>query len=90
MASGFNNLLSFKNAPAVSPVVERFLHQLLAIELTEDQRAVAVCALRGIGDAASVDIVAALPPFTGCYAGLEASAARQIRKRMWRAVAGRA
>jgi hypothetical protein len=94
MASGFNNLLSFKNAPTVGPAVERqirvFLHQLLMIELTEDQRALAVCALRGVGDATSVDIVAALPPFTGCHAGLEASAARQIRKRMRRAVTGRA
>src|SRR5262245_42286859 len=86
MADAFNLLLSFNGAPTVTPTVEHeireFLHRLLDIELLEVQRASVVCALRGVGDATSADLVASLPPFRGNWAGLEASAARKIKRRV--------
>lgn len=88
MAGALNLLLSFNGAPAVAPTVEHevreFLHRLLDVELSEDQRASAVCALRGVGNESSAARIAALPPFQGCWAGLEALAARQIKKRLRR------
>lgn len=85
LADGFNRLLSFKNEPAIDPAagqqVREFLHRLLSLELTEAQRASAVCALRSVGDATSVDIIAGLAPFRGNWAGLEATVTRQIKRR---------
>lgn len=89
LADGFNRLLSFKGGQAITPAVEQrareFLHRLLALELTEAQRASAVCALRGVGDASSLSLVGGLPPFTGSWAGLEGAAAKQIRQRLQQA-----
>ena len=63
LANAFNILLSFKGAPTVALAIEgeirEFLHRLLATNLNEAQRASAVCALRGVGDADSVDSSAA-------------------------------
>jgi hypothetical protein len=88
LADAFNFLLSFKGAPAIAPAVEReireFLHHLPAAELSEEQRASLVCALRGVGDAESAALVASLPPFRGCWAGLERLAIRQIKRRVRR------
>jgi hypothetical protein len=93
LADGFNFLLSFKGVPAITPAVEQkvrgFLHRLLAAELSEVQRASVVCALRGVGDAESVALVASLPPFQSSWAGLEQSAVRQIKQRLRRAKGGR-
>jgi hypothetical protein len=93
LADGFNLLLSFKGAPAIAPAdeqkVREFLHRLLAAKLSEVQRASAVCALRGVGDAESVALVESLPPFQGSWAGLEQSAARQIKQRLRRAKGSR-
>jgi hypothetical protein len=89
LASGLNLLLSFKDAPAITPAVERkvrvFLHRLVASNLSEVQRAIAVCALRGVGDEESAALVASLPPFQGNWVGLEKSAVRQIKQRIRRA-----
>ncbi len=70
VADGFNRLLSYKGSPEIDSACERrvreFLHRLLALELPIAQRALAVCALRSVGDEASADFIAELPPFTGC------------------------
>jgi hypothetical protein len=88
LANGFNLLLSFKDSPVIDADVERrvreFLHRLLALGLTEAQRASVVCALRGIGDAESVALVGQLPPFRGSWAGLGQAAVRQIKQRLRR------
>jgi hypothetical protein len=93
LAEGLNLLLSFKGAPAIAPGAEckvrEFLHRLLAAELSEEQRASVVCALRGVGDAESVALVASLPPFRRGWAGLEQQAVRQIKQRLRRAKGGR-
>lgn len=93
LADGFNLLLSFKGAPTIAPTVEgeirEFLHRLLAVELSEVRRASVVCALRGVGDAESATLIASLPPFRGCWAGLEQIAVRQIKRRIRRAEDGR-
>jgi hypothetical protein len=91
-ADGFNLLLSFKGAPAIAPEVERkvreFLHRLLAVELSEVQRASVVCALRGVGDAESATLIRSLPPFRGNWVGVEQAAVRQIEQRVRRAKGG--
>ncbi len=94
LADGLNLLLSFKGAPGIPPEVERkareFLYRLLAVELSEVQRASVVCALRGVGDAESATLVASQPPFGGSWAGLEQLAVRQIKRRLRRAKRGAA
>lgn len=86
LADGFNLVLSFPGAPTLDAATEGrvrdFLHRLLVLTPTEAQRASAVCALRGVGDAGSLVVLAALPPFGGSWAGLERTAARQITKRL--------
>jgi hypothetical protein len=92
LADAFNLLLSFKSAPAIAPKVEEqvreFLHRLLAVELSEVQRASVVCALRGVGNAESATLVGSLPPFRGSWAGLEQAAVRQIKQRLRRGSRG--
>jgi hypothetical protein len=93
IADAINLLLSFKGGPVIDASVEQqvreFLHRLLAGELSEVQRASVVCALRGVGDITSVALIGSLSPFRGCWAGLEQSAARQIKQRLRWAKAGR-
>jgi hypothetical protein len=88
VAGGLNRVLSFKGGPVIDPAAERrareFLHRLLSVELSEVQRASAVCALRGVGNTASADLIAGLPPFKGCWAGLEGATVRQIKQRLRR------
>lgn len=92
IADAVNRLLSFKGGPEIDPAVElqlrEFLHHLLALELSEVQRASVVCALRGVGDAVSVTLIASLSPFRGSWAGLEQSAVRQIKQRLRRIKGG--
>jgi hypothetical protein len=59
-----------------------------SIEAAEVQRAFVVCALRGVGDTESATLIASLPPFRGCWAGLEQTAIRQIKQRLRRAKGG--
>jgi hypothetical protein len=86
LAEGMNQLLSFKEAPAVGGAVEQqvrgFLHLLLGLELTAVQKASVVCALRGVGDEDSLSLVAGLPPFGGSWVGLEQVAIRKIKRRL--------
>ena len=88
LASSFNRLLCFKDRATVNEEVERrvrqFLHQLLVVNLTEAQRAAAVCALRGVGDAESIALIERLPPFRGPWAGVEQQTIRQIKQRLRR------
>jgi hypothetical protein len=65
-----------------------FLHAVLEHELSESQRATAVCALRGVGDESSVERISALPVFDGPWSGLESTVTRAIRRRLSRS-AGR-
>jgi hypothetical protein len=92
LANAFNLLLSFKRVPDVGASNERrvreFLHQILRLNLTDAQRASVVCALRGVGDAQSVALIAGMPPFKGSWAGLKQSAVRQIKKRLRRSQRG--
>jgi hypothetical protein len=85
LANAFNLLLSFKHAPAIPDAtrssIRGFLHRLLELDLDDSQRASCVCALRGVGDARSLDVIRALPPFEHPWAGLENLAIRQITRR---------
>lgn len=86
LASSLNRLLSFKGAPMIAPAIEQkirsFLHALLGADLTETQRATAVCALRAVGNEKSLTIIAALPAFANPWTGLGLAACKQIKKRL--------
>jgi len=90
LANAFNLLLSFRHAPVISDAtrsgIRGFLHRLLQLRLGDSERASCVCALRGVGDAKSLEVIRALPPFEHPWAGLENLAIRQIQRRMKRAV----
>jgi hypothetical protein len=85
VASAVNLLLSFKNPPSISGEQETrlrgFLHQLLGQHLTEAQRATVICALRGVGNSETLDLLRSMADFNYSYAGLKASAIRAVRKR---------
>lgn len=86
IVSGLNLLVSFKDAPSLEPSLSEkarnFIHALLPQCKSQQSRALCVCALRGVGDSASIEIIKALPPFVDAWADLEKSACRQIQTRL--------
>jgi hypothetical protein len=86
LAEAINHVLSFKKPPPVYPgtatSLRRFLHALVRQKLTQPERATVVCALRGVGDEESIQIIRELPKFDGPWAGIEINACQTIRKRM--------
>jgi hypothetical protein len=88
LAGALNLLLAFKGAPRIDEAtaarVREFLHRLLSLDLSEAERAVCVCALRGVGDERSLGLIGRLPPFGGSWSGLAESASRQIKSRLRR------
>jgi hypothetical protein len=86
LAEAINLALSFKGAPVVyeqtAAELRRFLHAVLQQELSEPQRATVVCALRGVGDESSVQLIGAMPGFVAPWSGLESTAIKAIRKRL--------
>jgi hypothetical protein len=88
LAEAINLAMSFKGTPAIyertATELREFLHALLRQELNHIQRATAVCALRGVGDESSVELIRAMPPFAGPWSGLESTAIKAIRKRLRR------
>lgn len=88
LAEAVNLTLSFKKPPAVHERTARslrtFLHALLRQALNEPQRAIVVCALRGVGDESSIALLQTIPPFTETWGGLESAAVNAIRKRLRR------
>lgn len=86
LASAINLALSFKNPPRVQPntaaQLRTFLHGLFRLDLSEPQRAVIVCALRGVGDDESIRLIDQLPRFSGPWTGLESLARKAIHKRI--------
>ena len=86
LSDAINLTLSFSSAPPVSPqdaiCLRSFLHELLAECQTESECARVVCALRGVGDLGSFELIAKLPKFGKPWEGLEMSACKAIRKRL--------
>jgi HEAT repeat protein len=88
LADAINLTLSFKNPPPVTQAAEEtlrsFLHALLRLDLSEPQRARAVCALRGVGDVESIAQIAELAEFTGPWSEAASMATEAIRRRLRR------
>jgi len=86
LADAINLALSFKGAPVVyeqaAGELRSFLHAVLRQELSEAQRAAVVCALRGVGDKSSVELIGRMPAFVAPWNGLESTAIKTIRKRL--------
>jgi hypothetical protein len=85
-AEAFNLLLSFSKSPSIEPGTElsvrKFLHRMLSLQLTEPARAIVICALRGVGDGESVELLKAEQPLQAPWADTIALATKAIRKRM--------
>ncbi|HSI35297.1 MAG TPA: hypothetical protein VK986_17080 [Tepidisphaeraceae bacterium] len=85
LADAINRAMSFENPPRVGKAVVKelrvFLHRLGGLKLSEPQRAAVACALRGVGDAESAEMVRAWPRFTGPWAGLEGMVERAVGER---------
>ncbi len=86
LVNAFNLLLSFENAPEIDDAtrksVREFLHRVLVLGHDDSTRASVVCALRGVGDARSVELIKRVPAFAHPWAGLERLALRQIERRL--------
>src|SRR5947207_1975199 len=59
-----------------------FLHAVVRQKLSEKERGTVVCALRGVGNDESIELISNLPKFGGSWKGLELSAGKAIRKRL--------
>ena len=86
ISDGINLTFSFKNAPDISKDTEcelrTFLHRILKQDLRSHDRARVVCALRGVGNEESIQIISGLEQFDGAWSGLQAIACDAIRKRL--------
>ena len=88
VASTVNLVCSFQPPPDIPAearaAARAWLHDLLEEVVQPDARAIAVCALRGVGDSVSLKKIAELPPFPHPWEGLEKSATRAIKRRLRR------
>lgn len=85
-ASALNELTALGDPVAVgdepAAAARAFLHALLARPLATAEAAVACCALRGVGDAASLEVLARVPELPRPWAGTVRAAAGAIRARL--------
>jgi hypothetical protein len=83
-AQSINMCLSFRPVVIVGPAEEEslrlFLHGLLARELSHSQRAVALCALREVGDESSLALVRERSLLGPPWSGLEMDVISRIKK----------
>jgi hypothetical protein len=86
LASTFNSLLSFKPPLTIPPSQEErirgFLHRLLPACTSDQDRALAILALRGVGDASSLTLISRQPAFYFPYEGVLSATSKAIRKRL--------
>lgn len=81
------DLLFSKAGPALTEVVERevrnALHAVLAVRVSEDERAFVYTVLERVGDASSLALIASLPPLRdSVWRGLETKVEREVKKRL--------
>jgi hypothetical protein len=86
-ASGaINLLLSFPPRISINSeeetILRVFLHNLLSLTTTAVERATVLCALRGVGNEESIQLMAAGVPLADPWDGVESTVGRAIRKRL--------
>lgn len=86
VAETFNLLLLPKTGvvapPAVAASIRAFLHALLASKSDDTAKAMALYALRWVGDAESMAMIKGLPPLEEDWASVPAEVMRTIKKRL--------
>ena len=85
-ASAFNRILSLKPSPVIPESlrsqVRNFLHKLIALNLSDSQRGLVICGLRGVGDESSIALIRAGMPLAHPWSGMEKSAIKAIKRRL--------
>jgi hypothetical protein len=85
-ASALNDLLCFDppvTASQSSEVEARaFLHSLLALDLSAAEAGTVCCALRGVGDESSLQLIARRGPLAAPWSSVPAEATKAIQKRL--------
>lgn len=80
-----NLLVSLKGAPALADadagLLRNFLHAALGLAKGTDRKAWVLCALRGVGDATSLELLKAQAELPDPYDGLLAQVARSVHAR---------
>lgn len=86
IASAINLLLSFKQAPRVSPAqaeaIQSFLISIYPNIQTEANRATVLCALRGVGDQTAIRFVEAAAGFKEPWSDTKPAVLRALRNRV--------
>lgn len=79
-----NELLSFSSKISLNTrdisCLRNFAHSYLLLELSDSQRAVAYCALRGVGNKKSIELVEKGEPLSGSWTGVESLVIKAIKK----------
>lgn len=86
LASAINLLLSFPPMIQIDDTdkiaLRGFIHKFLSLYGSEDSyRYTAFCALRGVGDLASIETIKSYPKLTGSYKGVESIVIKAIKAR---------
>lgn len=86
LADAINQILSFKDAPPIDEYqrirLRDFLHHLLSLELTIEEKTSCICALRGVGDEESLELLKSLEHMPRGWEFVVRSVFRAIRKRV--------
>lgn len=85
IASSINRLLSFKGSPIIENEkigqLRELLHSYYAQGLEEAEKATIYCALRGVGDQTSIDLINKQEKLKDPWLGIEAQVIKSIKKR---------
>jgi len=86
IAVAFNSILSFGDRPniAESKAAEarNLLHSYFSSDLDEPIQATIYCALRGVGNEVSIDLISSQKKLGGAWSGTETAVIKAIKKRM--------
>ncbi len=86
IASAFNSILSFGNRPVIddnkTTEARNLLHSYFSADLDESMQATIYCAMRGVGNQDSIDLISGQKKLAGAWSGTETAVIKAIKKRM--------
>ena len=86
VASAINSILSFSDRPNIDETeaaeARNLLHSYFHADLDEPMQATIYCALRGVGNQASIDLISSQKKLGGAWSGTETAVIKSIKKRM--------
>ena len=84
--SSINIMFSFDESPEITPEEKashrNLVHRTISLCKTDSDLAIAMCALRGVGNADSIALVKSMPKLQGAWSGTEKIVAKEINKRL--------